>query len=310
MEKGLDSIIVQDLTKKFGDFIAVDSINFNVKQGEIFGFLGANGAGKSTAIRMMCGLLEPTSGTAIVAGHNVIHNPEQVKQSIGYMSQRFSLYEDIAVVENIRFFGGVYGLRGNRLAERIEWVLDMAHLRGRESALTGTLPGGIKQRLALGCAFIHEPNIVFLDEPTGGVDPISRRTFWELIQDLSDAGTTILVTTHFLDEAEYCHSIALINAGQIVAFGTPHHLKQDYLPYKIIGIELDRPLEAMALLQKQTFIIEISMFGLSLHCGIKDIDLDSRRIKEILESNGYHISNLNPILPSLEDVFIHLIEKK
>ncbi|MFC1849841.1 ATP-binding cassette domain-containing protein [candidate division CSSED10-310 bacterium] len=306
----MDSIVVQNLTKKFGPFTAVDAINFRVKKGEIFGFLGANGAGKSTAIRMMCGLLEPTSGTAVVAGHDVSQKPEMVKQSIGYMSQRFSLYEDITVSENIRFFGGVYGLRGQKLIQRTDWVLDMARLRGQEKQITGTLPGGIKQRLALGCAFIHEPTIVFLDEPTGGVDPISRRQFWELIQQLADEGTTILVTTHFLDEAEYCHTIALINAGQIVAYGSPRHLKQNYLPYNIVGLEVDRPLAALALLQALPYVVEISLFGLSLHCGVTQVAETIPKIRQVLTSNGFRVSNLEPILPSLEDVFIYLIEKK
>ncbi|MBN2384156.1 ABC transporter ATP-binding protein [bacterium] len=305
----MESIIVQDLTKIFGKFVAVDRINFRVKQGEIFGFLGANGAGKSTAIRMMCGLLEPSEGTALVAGYDVRQQPEQVKQSIGYMSQRFSLYEDISVRENIRFFGGVYGLRGKKLNERLDWVLEMTQLRDSQLRITGTLPGGVKQRLALGCAFIHEPRIVFLDEPTGGVDPISRRAFWGLIQDLSAQGISILVTTHFLDEAEYCHSIALINAGRIVAHGSPHYLKQHYLPYTILGLHVDRPLDAMGLLQEQPEVIEISLFGLSLHLGVHEVDQALIRLKLVLEGQGFHINSFEPIMPSLEDVFIHLIEK-
>ena len=197
------AIEVENLTKRFGDFTAVDNLNFTVKEGEIFGFLGANGAGKSTTIRMLCGLLQSTSGSAHVGGFDINTQTEQLKQNIGYMSQRFSLYDDLTVEQNIRFFGGVYGLRNSRLKERMDWVLKMADLNGREQSITRTLSGGWKQRLALGCAILHEPKIVFLDEPTGGVDPISRRNFWELINQLSSEGITILVTTHFLDEAEY-----------------------------------------------------------------------------------------------------------
>lgn len=306
----MGAISVQNLTKKFGDFTAVNAINFEVAEGEIFGFLGANGAGKSTAIRMMCGLLEPTSGTATAAGYDVTRQPEMVKQSIGYMSQRFSLYEDITIMENIRFFGGVYGLRGQKLKDRANWVLQTADLKGSENRITGDLPGGIKQRLALGCALIHEPRIVFLDEPTGGVDPVSRRHFWELIQDLADSGITVLVTTHFLDEAEYCNSIALINAGNIVAHGSPRHLKKDYLPYHILELQTDQPLSAFNLLQQQDFIIEISLFGLTLHIGVDDPDAADRKIREVLAGQDIAVRQLQPILPSLEDVFIHLIEKK
>ena len=217
LEKHMYSIEVNNLTKKFGGFTAVNGISFNVKQGEIFGFLGANGAGKSTAIRMLCGILEPTSGDAIVGGYSVKNEPDKVKTQIGYMSQKFSLYNDLTVEENINFFGGVYGLYNKKLEERKRWVLKVAYLDGKEKLLTSSLPGGIKQRLALAIAVIHEPKIVFLDEPTGGVDPISRRNFWDLINDLSQNGVTVFVTTHYLDEAEFCNSITLINAGNIIA---------------------------------------------------------------------------------------------
>ncbi len=306
----MNAITVQNLTKKFGDFTAVNAINFEVRAGEIFGFLGANGAGKSTAIRMMCGLLEPTSGTAIVGGYDVAKETEMVKQSIGYMSQRFSLYQDISALENIRFFGGVYGLRGQKLRDRMDWALTIANLRGSERRVTGELPGGVKQRLALACALIHEPRIVFLDEPTGGVDPLSRRSFWELIQDLAAQGITILVTTHFLDEAEYCHDIVLINAGEIVAHGSPRHLKTDYLPYHILELVTDQPLVAFSLLQGQPFVIELSMFGLNLHVGVADVDAAASQLRQLMAANNLLVERLETILPSLEDVFIHLIEKK
>jgi len=222
------SIEVSGLTKKFGDFVAVNSVSFRVGRGEIFGFLGANGAGKSTTIRMLCGLLSPTSGEAYVGGFSVVNQPERVKARIGYMSQKFSLYEDLTVMENIRFFGGIYGLSRTRLRERLPWILDMAGLRGREGSLTRELAGGWKQRLALGCALLHEPEIVFLDEPTGGVDPVSRRRFWDLIYELSSKKVTVFVTTHYLDEAEYCHRIMLMHAGEIIAGGSPRELKDKH----------------------------------------------------------------------------------
>ena len=206
----MNAIEVNNLTKVFGKFIAVDNVNFNVKQGEIFGFLGANGAGKSTTIRMLIGILEPTSGDALVSGYSIKNQSDLVKKNIGYMSQKFSLYNDLTVVENIRFFAGIYGLDGKKYEERKKWVLRVADLENMENVITGSLPGGIKQRLALGTAVIHEPKIVFLDEPTSGVDPISRRNFWDLINELSEGGTTVLVTTHYLDEAEFCNDIILM----------------------------------------------------------------------------------------------------
>ena len=245
------SIEVNNLTKKFGSFTAVDSVSFNVKKGEIFGFLGANGAGKSTTIRMLCGILEPTSGDALVSGFSVMKEPDKVKQNIGYMSQRFSLYNDLTVEENINFFGGVYGLDGEKLKERKKWVLKIADLEGKEKILTGSLPGGIKQRLALGTAVIHQPGIIFLDEPTSGVDPISRRNFWDLINDLSGQGTTILVTTHYLEEAEFCNNIILINAGKLIAEGTSKELKTNYLKNTILEIECEKVVAAMEMLRKR-----------------------------------------------------------
>jgi ABC-2 type transport system ATP-binding protein len=222
------SIVVSSLTKTFGDFPAVNSVSFEVYQGEIFGFLGANGAGKSTTIRMLCGLLSPTSGNAFVGGYDIAKQPEAVKRRIGYMSQKFSLYEDLTAEENVRFFGGVYGLSRSRIRSKLQWVLEMAGLRGREHFLTAELAGGWKQRLALGCALLHDPEIVFLDEPTGGVDPVQRRRFWDLVSDLSAKGVTVFVTTHYLDEAEYCHRIMLMHAGTIVAGGSPQELKDRY----------------------------------------------------------------------------------
>src|ERR1041385_3080619 len=239
------AIEVENLTKRFGDFTAVDNLNFTVKEGEIFGFLGANGAGKSTTIRMLCGLLQSTSGAARVGGFDINTQTEQLKQNIGYMSQRFSLYDDLTVEQNIRFLGGVYGLRNSRLKERMDWVLKMADLNGREQSITRTLSGGWKQRLALGCAILHEPKIVFLDEPPGGVDPISRRNFWELINQLSSEGITILVTTHFLDEAEYCNDIILINTGKLIANGSPVELKTQHIKHPILEVACANVVEGL-----------------------------------------------------------------
>lgn len=219
------AVKVKNLTRLFGKFIAVDDISFEVKRGEIFGFLGPNGAGKSTTIRMLCGLLEPTSGMASVAGFELQTQADRIKQNIGYMSQKFSLYDDLTVEENINFYGGIYELPADKLNERKEWILKMADLEGKEKRLTRELAGGWKQRLALGCAIIHTPQIVFLDEPTSGVDPVSRRNFWELIYNLAENGTTVFVTTHYLDEAEYCNTVGMIFQGKIRTIGTPSELK-------------------------------------------------------------------------------------
>ncbi|MCX6175124.1 MAG: ABC transporter ATP-binding protein [Ignavibacteriales bacterium] len=308
----MNSIEVKNLTKRFGSFTSVDNISFNVRQSEIFGFLGANGAGKSTTIRMLCGILEPTLGDAIVGGHSVAKNPDRVKQNIGYMSQRFSLYNDLAVGENLDFFGGVYGLSNEKLKERKKWVLKIANLEGKENLLTGSLPGGIKQRLALGAAVIHQPGIVFLDEPTSGVDPISRRNFWELINELSSEGTTVFVTTHYLEEAEFCNNIILIDAGKLIAEGNPKQLKTDYLKNSIYEIESDKVIETLELLEKQNFVVETSIFGNNIHISVKEKFNDLTRINKICEENCITIKRINKIVPTLEDVFIHLLgnEKK
>jgi len=305
-----NAIEVRHLTKKFGDFIAVNDVSFTVKRGEIFGFLGANGAGKSTTIRMLCGLLRPTSGEALVGGYDVDAETEKVKLSIGYMSQRFSLYDDLTVEQNIRFFGGVYGLRNSRLDERLEWVLKMADLRGREKSLTRTLAGGFKQRLALGCAILHEPRIVFLDEPTGGVDPISRRAFWELINELSSEGTTVLVTTHFLDEAEYCNHIVLINAGKLIAAGSPTELKTERIKRPILEVTPGGAVvEALETLREKPWAIETSVFGTSLHVMVDDEEEGRRLIAEALAEKGIGVQHIQRIVPSLEDVFLYVLEK-
>jgi len=304
----MNSIEVNSLTKKFGGFTAVDNVSFNVKKGEVFGFLGANGAGKSTTIRMLCGLLVPTSGDAFVGGFSVQKEPDKVKQNIGYMSQRFSLYNDLTVEENINFFGGVYGLNGGLLNERKKWVLKIANLEGKEKLLTGSLPGGIKQRLALGTAVIHKPQIVFLDEPTSGVDPISRRNFWNLINDLSAEGTTVLVTTHYLEEAEYCNNIILINAGKLIAEGNSQQLKTNYLKNPIYEIESDKVVELMELLEKQNFVSETSIFGNNIHVIVNKNFSNVLQINNLTNDAGIKINRINKIVPTLEDVFIHLLE--
>jgi ABC-2 type transport system ATP-binding protein len=304
------SIEVTDLTKIFGKFTAVDHVSFNVKEGEIFGFLGANGAGKSTTIRMLCALLQSTSGTALVGGYDINNSPEKVKENIGYMSQKFSLYEDLTIEENINFFGGIYGLEGAKLKKQKEWVLEIAELRGKEKIITRTLPGGWKQRLALGCAVIHTPKIVFLDEPTGGVDPISRRNFWDLINRLSENGTTIFVTTHFLDEAEYCNSVYLMQAGKIIAGGSPGELKNRYLEHAMLEVECENIIEALDKLSKQTFSKGISLFGSYLHIYVDDEEIGRQNITRLLSEYGIKINRIQKIVPTLEDVFIYLIEKK
>mgnify|MGYP000904640342 FL=1 len=307
----MNAIEVKNLTKKFGNFTAVDSINFNVRQGEIFGFLGANGAGKSTTIRMLIGILEPSSGDALVGGFSIKSQSDLVKKNIGYMSQKFSLYNDLTVVENIRFFAGIYGLDGKKYEERKKWVLKVANLENMENTITGSLPGGIKQRLALGTAVIHEPKIVFLDEPTSGVDPISRRNFWDLINELSDNGTTILVTTHYLDEAEYCNDIILINAGKLVAQGTSQELKTNYIKNPILEIESERVVDSLEILEKEKWVGETSIFGNYIHVILNDSTINEQHIYQLLqEQNGIKIHRVEKITPTLEDVFIHLIEKE
>jgi ABC-2 type transport system ATP-binding protein len=303
-----NAIEVQELTKLFGSFTAVDRVSFNVKRGEIFGFLGANGAGKSTTIRMLCGLLQSTSGTALVGGYDINKQTDDVKLNIGYMSQRFSLYDDLTVEQNIRFYGGVYGLKNTRLKERMEWVLKMADLGGRENSLTRTLSGGWKQRLALGCAILHEPKIVFLDEPTGGVDPISRRNFWELINHLSGEGITVLVTTHFLDEAEYCNTIILINAGKLIANGTPSELKLDHIKNPILEVATTNVVEALETIRVQPWALETSVFGTRLHVMVQNEKEGAALIRQTLSLMAIEVQNVQRIVPSLEDVFLYLLE--
>lgn len=305
----MNAIEAEQLTKRFGQFTAVDHINFSVKQGEIFGFLGANGAGKSTTIRMLCGLLSSSEGTARVGGFDINTDPHKVKQSIGYMSQRFSLYEDLTVEENIDFFGRVYGITDAARKERKAWVLDIANLHGRETSITGTLSGGWKQRLALGCAVLHRPRIVFLDEPTSGVDPVMRRKFWELINELSADGVTVLVTTHFLEEAEYCNDIILINAGSIIASGSPKELKQEHIKHPILEVHCSDVVRAMELIEQQPWAVETSIFGTTIHVNVASEEKGKEQIASLLGEQGIPLSAIERITPSLEDVFIYLLEQ-
>jgi ABC-2 type transport system ATP-binding protein len=306
----MNSIIVNNLTKQFGKFTAVDSISFNVKKGEIFGFLGANGAGKTTTIRMLCGILAPTSGDAMVGGFSIMKEANKVKTRIGYMSQRFSLYNDLTVEENINFFSGVYNLPEEKLKERKKWVLSIANLEGKEKLLTASLPGGIKQRLALGTAVIHQPEIVFLDEPTSGVDPISRRNFWELINYLSDEGVTVLVTTHYLEEAEFCNNIIMIDQGKIIAEGNSKELKSVHIKNKMYELESDNPVEVMEQLKKADFVDEVSIFGNNLHLSVNEKMKDKNQITSFINQLGeYNVNSIDEMTPTLEDVFIHLLEK-
>jgi ABC-2 type transport system ATP-binding protein len=303
------AIDVRGLTRRFGTFVAVNDLSFSVKQGEIFGFLGANGAGKSTTIRMLCGLLKPTSGTALVGGVDVSRNPEGVKASIGYMSQKFSLYEALTVDQNIQFFGGIYGLSRERMEARRKFVIEMSGLQGRESTLTRDLPGGWRQRLALGCAILHEPRIVFLDEPTGGVDPLSRRRFWDLIGDLSRQGITVLVTTHYLDEAEHCHRIAIIQAGKLAALGTATELKQVFATRPILEIQASKPVEAMAILDRHEGIEKTSLFGTAVHAVLKNTSTNPAALEAALTAEGILVSSIGNVSPSLEDVFLDVVER-
>ena len=304
----MPAIELDALTKRFGAFTAVDRVSMTVEKGEIFGFLGANGAGKSTAIRMLCGLLTPTAGTGRVLGIDVATDPEGVKRSIGYMSQRFSLYDDLSVLQNLRFFGGVYGLRGARARERESWAIEMANLTGKEHRLTGELPGGWKQRLALACAVLHEPRVVFLDEPTSGVDPISRRRFWALIDDMSDQGVTVFVTTHYLDEAEYCHRLALIHAGRLVALGTVGEFKEVFSGRAVLEVSAPRLSAALELIGEQDWALETSVFGTRVHVVVGDGDEGRRQIASLLDEQGNSATSIEHIVPSLEDVFIHHVE--
>lgn len=300
MEK---TVSVEGLTKKFGDFTAVDNISFQVEKGEIFGFLGPNGAGKSTTIKMLCGIIEPSAGRGHVSGYDIVKEQNGIKSVIGYMSQKFSLYEDITVMDNLEFFGSIYGLDGNQLNERIKVVLDMAEIGSQKNAVVKSLPVGLKQRLAIGAAILHDPHVLFLDEPTSGVDPIMRRNFWELIYKFSEEGKTIFVTTHYMDEAEHCNRIALIISGRIIALNSPANLKKS-LDYNVYALRVEKFIEVFDLLAGQEYIHEAAIFGSDIHL-LADVNFPlEETIGSFLKQKGFNNFQIEKILPSLEDVFV------
>ena len=301
-------IQVSSLTRKFGHFTAVDQVSFAVKRGEIFGFLGPNGSGKTTTIRMLCGLLKPTSGEADVLGQDMMTVSNTFRTKIGYMSQKFSLFPDLTVAENINFYGGLYSLSGPLLNERRNWVLQMAGLQGKEKLLSRDLSGGWKQRLALGCAIIHRPQVILLDEPTAGVDPLSRRFFWDLIQELAIQGTTILVSTHYMDEAEHCHRLGLMHRGKLIATGSPSQLKTEQIKGKLIEIKCSDLTKAVELLSTQPVYHQVGFFGSTIHLIVDEEQPDFQDIRTLLENQGVLIQNITPIPFTIEDVFVSLIE--
>jgi ABC-2 type transport system ATP-binding protein len=307
-------IEVQGLTKRFGSFTAVDHISFDVPRGQILGFLGPNGSGKTTTIRMLLGLLPPSEGTARVLGHDVRRQALDIRARLGYMSQKFTLYSDLTVEENLKFYGRSYGLHHHRLHERMAYVLEMADLKGREHLTPPNLSGGWRQRLALGAAILHEPDIVFLDEPTAGVDPLSRRAFWELLYRISAQGTTIFVTTHYMDEAERCESLAFIHEGKLVAHGTPHEIKTTYLPGEVVQITPAQPTSTLKLLDQAWHsgqlgpCLDVSLHGAQVHITTSDGAETKGRLVQVLAAAGQPYADLDLIAPSLEDVFIRLVK--
>jgi len=304
------AVEIKNLVKRFGDFVAVDNVSLTVKGGEIFGFLGSNGAGKTTAIRMLCGLLTPTGGSARVGGFDLATQAEQIKQTIGYMSQKFSLYDDLSVVENIDFFSGVYNVPQTLRRERKEHVLKMSGLLNRSDTMTRLLPAGWKQRLALGCAILHQPPILFLDEPTSGVDPIARRSFWDLIYQLSSEGHTVFVTTHYMDEAEYCHRLALMHRGRLIGLGPAGDLKAALVSHTLMHLESTDVLESLRALEQNEEVVEAAVFGSGLHLTVRDPEAAERAVRQALSERGIGIKRLAVIEPSMEDVFVAMIERE
>ena len=304
------AVTLCNLERRFGDFIAVNRISLEVRRGEIFGFLGPNGAGKSTTIRMLCGLLEPSGGQGTVAGFDILTQREEIKRGIGYMSQKFSLYDDLTVEENIDFFSGIYGIPREKKGERKAWVLEMAHLQEHRRTLTGMLPGGWKQRLSLGCALLHEPKVLFLDEPTSGVDPLSRRTFWDLIYDLASRGVTVFVTTHYMEEAEYCDRLGLIYRGELVALGTPSEMKGHLMADQVLCVTCDRAHEALGMASAVEGVRDAALFGRDIHLMTEDAESLAPRLRQALSEAGFQVGLVERITPSLEDVFVSLIEAR
>jgi len=302
-------IVVEQLNKRFGDFIAVDDVSFSVGAGEVFGWLGPNGAGKTTTIRMLLGLLKPTSGRTFVLGLNSATQTKAIHARVGYMTQQFTLYNDLTALENIRFYGGVHGLSSSQLRQRLPEIIQMAGLDGREHALTASLSGGWKQRLALGCAIVHRPRVVFLDEPTAGVDPISRREFWELIYAMANDGVTVLVTTHYMDEAELCQRIGFISQGRLVALDTPARLKQTHMRGQVLEINVSNPEQGLRLLKAaqqhgQIPLDEVALYGAQIHAVVPDAQMYKDEVHRLLTAEQIHVRSLEWIAPTLEDVFI------
>ncbi len=305
-----DAVVVKDLTRIFGDFVAVDHVSFSVKRGEIFGFLGPNGAGKSTTIRMLNGILMPTSGQAQVLGFDIYTQVDRIKENIGYMSQKFSLYDDLKVIENIEFYGGIYRVPKDKRQQRYEWALRMAGLTDKRETITGALAVGWKQRLALGCALLHEPRVLFLDEPTSGVDPKSRRDFWVLIGEIADRGTTVFVTTHYMDEAEHCDRLGLIYRAKLITIGTPAELKSGSMPGTVVEVEATDPVRGADIVRTLDGVLEAAVFGANLHVVVRDKKEGTRMISRVLADAKIEVTLIRPIEPSLEDVFVSLIRSQ
>lgn len=301
------AIEVKDLTRKFGTFTAVDHVNFSIGYGEIFGFLGPNGAGKSTAIRMLCGILAPTSGTATVGGFDVNTEPERVKESIGYVSQQFSLYTDLTVQENLEFFGAIYGVDSEDLHNRIEKVYEKTALGDHKNKMARALSGGFKQRLAVANCLIHAPKILFLDEPTAGLDPLSRRGLWEMLYELSSGGTALFVTTHYMEEAERCNQIAFISQGKILRIGEPRKLKHE-VSGQLIEIECSPLMKASRVFRNLPGVMGVTAYGTTLHLNVKDIELAKPQVTSVAKKEGIQIDAVRTIEASLEDVFATLTE--
>lgn len=304
-----NAVEVRNVTRRFGDFTAVDNVSFDVRQGEIFGFLGPNGAGKTTTIKMLSGLLTPTSGSGTVVGLDLRTQAESIKERIGYMSQLFSLYADLTVDENIQFFAGLYDVYGPRFEARREWILEMSGLSGRRYRTTGELPLGWKQRLALGCAVMHEPPVLFLDEPTSGVDPVSRRNFWKLIYTLAEGGTTIFVSTHYMEEAEYCHRLALMNRGRLIALDRPATLREQ-MSEPILELVTSNGPEAAQALRDGPGVVEAAMFGRAVHVVVDSVAGATAALPGFLAARGIAVESIEPVRPSLEDVFVALVRKE
>jgi ABC-2 type transport system ATP-binding protein len=303
------AVRAEGLTRRFGAFVAVDHVSFEIPRGAIWGFLGPNGAGKSTTIRMLCGILEPSEGRAEVLGYDVVRDPERIKERIGYMSQRFSLYHDLTVAENLAFYAGIYGLPGAEARDRAEEWIALAGLRGREDLLAGALSGGWKQRLAFGCAVLHRPEMVFLDEPTSGVDPMSRRQFWDLIDEFAQSGVTVMVTTHYMDEAEHCDTLAFIYAGRIIALGTPEEIKTGQMSGDLLEITTPQYAQALDMLAALPEVREAALFGRAIHVTVPDGASAAPGLRAALEGHGILIERIEPVQPSLEDAFVSIVER-